>query len=597
MKININKIENFLVSKFLYIGLSLLLILCTLFFIKLFQLSKAQKELQHSYNIKVNLNDLMYNLKDAESAQRSYLLSNDEDYLLIFKSKEKATDSLLLVLGKLILDNVEQTKLMDSLTQKISLRLTHLNERVIDYQKLNADIISIDNYKIKFAKSKKLMNEIYSIINKFENVEDKLHKQRKIKYDTEQNRIPYYSIAIIIYSIFVFILAYLKIKKDNRTLSNANTQLQNTQRAFDLAEEISKTSHWEWNITTDTFNYSDNNYKMLGVQPNDFAPNLTNFMELVHPEDKEHVYSQFMRILKEEKSIQFIGRIITPQGKQKYLEITNKIYNNTDGTKTAVGTNHDITLQYITNNNLEESNAILLKLNSDLSSFNYVASHDLQEPLRKIQLFISRIDTDTENNFSEKSNDYFNKIKTTSQRMQTLIQDLLMYAKITKSSGALEEIDLTVSAIQALNDLSQTIDEKNALINIESLPTIRAVPYQMQQLFFNLIGNSLKYTEKNKQPIININTELVNASILPFVSNNNKTNYYKITLTDNGIGFDNQFAEKIFTVFQRLHDKSAYSGTGIGLAICKKIIDHHKGYIFADGKPNEGATFTIYLPK
>jgi hypothetical protein len=592
----IEKLEKFLVSRFLSIGLLLLFLLCGLFFFKLIQLSKSQKLLQHSYNIKVSLNNLMYNLKDAESAQRSYLLTKDDDYLINFKSKEFATDSVVQVLAKLTSDNAEQSKLVDSLIRKINIRINNLNERIADFQKLDADIIAIDNYKIKFRKSKALMGDIYAIINKFQDNENELYDERKEKFDREQSRIPYYSIALIIYTILVFILAYLKIRKDYRSLAKANTQLQNTQRASDFAEEISKTSHWEWNITTNTFTYSDNNFKMLGAQPNEFVPNLDNFMDLVHPDDKEHVYDQFMRILKEEKSIQFIGRIITKQGKQKYLEITNRVFTNSDGTKTAIGTNQDITIQYITNNNLEESYNTLLKLNNELSSFNYVASHDLQEPLRKIQLFISRIDTDADNNFSDKSKDYFSKIKSTSQRMQLLIQDLLMYSKISKSSVAFEEVSLDVSVNQALSDLSQAIEDKNAIINVAELPTVHAVQYQMQQLFYNLIGNSIKYTAADKQPIVSIDTEIVNANTLSFVKNKNQTKFYKIILADNGIGFDNQFAEKIFSVFQRLHDKSSYSGTGIGLAICKKIVENHKGYIFAVGKPNEGAIFTIYLP-
>jgi len=231
------------------------------------------------------------------------LLTKDDTYLIDFKSKELATDSVILILKNLTADNIEQSKLIDLLIRKINIRLDNLKERIDDFQKLDADIISIDAYKIKFKKSKVLMSEIYAIINKFQDNENELYDERKAKYDREQSRIPYYSIALIIYTILVFILAYLKIRKDNKALAKANNQLQNTQRASDFAEEISKTSHWEWNITTNKFTYSDNNFKMLGAQPNEFEPSLDSFMELVHPDDKEHVYNQFMRILKEEKSI------------------------------------------------------------------------------------------------------------------------------------------------------------------------------------------------------------------------------------------------------------------------------------------------------
>ena len=209
MKNFIEKLEKILVENLLYISLSLLFLLFSLFLFKLYQVSKSQKKLQHSYNIKVDLNNLMYNLKDAESAQRSYLLTKDEDYLVIFKSKEVDIDSLILILDKLTVDDTDQSKLIDTIIQKINLRLSHLNDRATDFQNSDDDIFATDSYRVKFRKSKLLMSEINDIINRFEDNENNLYLERSEKFEKEQRRLPYYSIALILYTTLVFIFSHL----------------------------------------------------------------------------------------------------------------------------------------------------------------------------------------------------------------------------------------------------------------------------------------------------------------------------------------------------------------------------------------------------
>ena len=179
--------------------------------------------------------------------------------------------------------------------------------------------------------------------------------------------------------------------------------------------------------------------------------------------------------------------------------------------------------------------------------------------------------------------------------MRILIDDLLQFSRTNKGEKIYEVSDLNVLFENAKQELNQIVEEKNAEIIKTELPRISVIPFQIQQLFTNIIGNSLKYSKEEISPIIKINSSLVisqDEEKLP----KSKDKFYKITIEDNGIGFDQEYADKIFILFNRLHNKNEYSGTGIGLAICKKIVENHRGYIFAEGKPEIGTTITIYLP-
>lgn len=236
---------------------------------------------------------------------------------------------------------------------------------------------------------------------------------------------------------------------------------------------------------------------------------------------------------------------------------------------------------------LAQKNIELEKSNKELESFNYVASHDLQEPLRKIQTFISMIrEWDLVGDEREK---YLTKIFLSSERMSQLIQDVLTYSRITAEDQFIET-NLNSILTNVLNDFELLISEKNAVIEHNDLPVIKAIPLQMHQLFSNLVSNSLKYS--SEKPLIRISSRIIqseNASGEP-------RECVELTFSDNGIGFDDQYNEQIFKLFQRLHGKTEYSGTGIGLSICKKITEQHNGTISASSIPGIGATFTVKLP-
>lgn len=242
------------------------------------------------------------------------------------------------------------------------------------------------------------------------------------------------------------------------------------------------------------------------------------------------------------------------------------------------------------NQNLQESN-------KELVAFSYIASHDLQEPLRKIHMFTKMILQDTQSSLSAESATHLERIMVSVKRMQLLTNDLLNYAHISNSDdNDAENTDLNSLVNDVLEELKDSITLANASIKVSDLPVVKVIPILMRQLFINLIENALKYRKTDGQPFVNISCSLAEKSEIADLEANPEIDYYKIKVTDNGIGFPQEQAQRIFEAFKRLHGKDKYEGTGIGLAICKKIALRHNGFITAESSPREGATFNVFLP-
>jgi len=241
---------------------------------------------------------------------------------------------------------------------------------------------------------------------------------------------------------------------------------------------------------------------------------------------------------------------------------------------------------------LIEKNLSLEKMNSELEAFNYISSHDLQEPLRKIQLFTDTIEREEAGNLSEKSKTAFHKIKTSAFRMQNLINDLLIYSKTKFDDRKFEVKDLNVIAKDVIEDLTNEFENKNVLFDIKELGKLSVIEFQFRQLLYNLINNSLKFASPERDLIITLSAEITNGELNKLAP---LTKYYKITISDNGIGFDPLYSDKIFGLFQALHTKPLKS-TGIGLTIVKRIVENHHGFIKAKGVLNQGAKFEIFIP-
>ncbi len=393
-------------------------------------------------------------------------------------------------------------------------------------------------------------------------------------------------------------LTQLGIEQRNRELEIANTELVIKNESINHAEEIGEFSTWQWDLDSNTLKYSDNQYKMLGAEPQSFEPTIEKYLEFVHPDDRHIILQGGEEVLNNIGIPPAFFRIIRKDGQIRYIKSIAKSLIDVNGKNTLIGINTDVTEQYLKTIELEDRNRELEQSNKELASFNYVASHDLQEPLRKIQLFISRIEESEKQRLSEVGMEYFSRIQQSALRMRTLIDDLLMFSRTNKADKTFEETDLTTVLQNAKTELAEAIEEKNATFELVKLPVLNVIPYQIQQLFINLISNSLKYSKPDVDPFIRIECEKVKAKDYEIITKTNgEKKYYKITFTDNGLGFEQSQSENIFILFNRLHHKSEYSGTGIGLAICKKIVENHGGFIVAEGIVGVGAKIVFFLPE
>jgi PAS domain S-box-containing protein len=256
----------------------------------------------------------------------------------------------------------------------------------------------------------------------------------------------------------------------------------------------------------------------------------------------------------------------------------------------------DITERKRAEEALNRKAAELARSNAELEQFAYVASHDLQEPLRKIQAFGDRLKTKCDAINLQEGRDYLERMQSAAARMQTLINDLLTFSRVISASQPFVPVDLGGIVKGVLSDLEVRIEQTKAKVEVGELPTIEADPLQMRQLFQNLIGNALKFQLPGAHPCVKIHAKILKS---PFGATPEEDPYAEqceLSIEDNGIGFDERYLDKIFAVFQRLHGRNEYEGTGVGLAVCRRITDRHGGTIGAKSRPSEGAKFSITLP-
>ncbi|WP_405400913.1 ATP-binding protein [Maribacter sp. Asnod2-G09] len=372
-------------------------------------------------------------------------------------------------------------------------------------------------------------------------------------------------------------------------------QLFIQNRLLSEAEHVANIGSFRWNLAKEQIKYSDNVYRLFGYDPNEFDDKYDRLLTFLHPNDFEKVKSSFKAARKNKSKTDLVFRVYTKSKELRYMNTIGECYQK-EGNWYMVGVIRDVTKQIEAESVLQIKNTELKRTNADLEAFNRVASHDLQEPLRKIQMFVSRLDEEEEGRLSNRSQGYLSKIKYSSDRMRNLINNLLSYSKIDEVGEQPRRVDLNDVLNNVLEDLGERINDLDAQVASVSLPVVNGIQFQLEQLFANLIGNSLKYVNEGVQPNIQIIGSIVSGdkslveSLLPNI------NYVKLQFIDNGIGFEKKYQEKIFEIFQRLHGKTEFSGTGLGLSICKKIVQSHNGTITAKGELNKGAEFTVYLP-
>lgn len=343
---------------------------------------------------------------------------------------------------------------------------------------------------------------------------------------------------------------------------------------------------------------------------------------LVHPEDKTNIMSSWARSVAQSKPFEAKFRLLNGRAVYSvcYAHLRPQ-FNAANQLSGFIGILQDISSEELVKYSLEqivlartedlrrknadlnnaekalqEKNLELENINNQLSSFAYIASHDLQEPLRKIQLFSNRFLEVDGDKVSEKGKQLQQAIYAASERMRKFIQDLLAYSRSINTQGDFEPVDLNMLLNEVMNDLEVKIEEKRAFLENRGLPRVNVIRFQFHQLLANLLNNALKFSKHDVVPHIVLRSEIVHGADAPGALAIPGRHYHHIVISDNGIGFDPESSDKIFEPFRRLHAPTQFEGTGIGLAICKKFAENHQGFIKAEGRINEGATFHIYLP-
>lgn len=552
-----------------------------------------------------------FQMRDLKEYKQRIVIFNNVSTAVLHLEAEFERETYLVqntVLNKSRLEN--ETRTTDSHIKSFSQNIAFLDATDNALIKRNSAILDL----IKDAKDIKI--ELFrdykkSSAQKFIITADQLSKSLKeyssyieakvdeynTHYDQLIDRSKTSGFLIALISLVIFVLAFLRMAQDLENLKRRNREISFMNQILNNAEMVAGFGSWKFNLIENTFVLSDNFNRLLGLQPKEFEPTLDMIMDFIHPNDREEVMTLHKKSLDSKEPSSITYRYLLKDGTVKHMVSVGKFLQNARGQTVKVGVNHDITELMKKTKELEDKNSKLIAINSELESFNNIVGHDLQEPLRKIQMFISRIENkEFLETASEISITYFDKIKSAANRMQNLMNDLLNYATTIKGDKIFEQVDLNIVLEEILEELSLTIEEKFAKITVDDLPTILGTRFQIQQLFVNLISNALKYVKPGIPPVISVKLEdftkeMVNEKSIC------SSDYHKITIRDNGIGFEQKHVDKIFMLFKRLETDQTYKGTGLGLAICKKIVDNNNGLITAVGVPDQGSIFSVYLPK
>jgi PAS domain S-box-containing protein len=391
----------------------------------------------------------------------------------------------------------------------------------------------------------------------------------------------------------------LCIAQDITDQVRSEEEITTTRELFEETEDLLEFGSWSWDPLTGEIKCTNGLYAIMEYDPKELAIQDRDFyMRHVSDEHRPVLEEIVSGALARGTEFEYEYLLRTSTGKQKMVSTKGRVITDKAGNpKRMLGITRDITNLKNLEKERERNIRDLNRSNRDLEEFAYVASHDLQEPLRKISTFGERLKTHCAGTLDKEATLYINRILASTENMRILIDNLLEFSKTTRSSLAYIKCNLNAVMQDVLSDQELKIEETKTRIQSGDLPVIDAVPSEMRQLFNNLIGNAVKFRKKNDDPVITVQSQRLSDAEKATHHLPAERIYYKIIFSDNGIGFEEEYAEKIFQIFQRLHGKAEYPGAGIGLAISKKIVDNHEGIIYGTSNNGKGSTFTVILPE
>lgn len=544
------------------------------------------------------LHQIQLEVLNAESGHRGYQLTRNPEYLEPYLKSRETIFNELEYLNGISLNASAQEERIDSLSALVTMQYGIIEE-IISYaeygEKQNFSLY--ENNLLTFGRQN--LDRIQNLIDEIEEAELMLLHSRINRQEDQGQTIPIlliiFNISALVVIIYVFFYIYKLLQQKIKT----EDELKQRQLQLLEAERMVNIGNWRWNINTNKMEWSDGLFQIYKKDPASFEPDYNAFTYYIHPDDKKKVQSIIKSAVEKKEAYELTFKVNLEDDTIKHVHTIGNPQVNIDGELDGYfGVTQDVTPQKDYQNRILEQSHELKRSNQDLEQFAYVASHDLQEPLRKIRAFGNRLYTKYRDELGESGVDYIDRMQNAAERMQGLINDLLTFSRVSRTQQEFEQHDLNLLIKEVLEDLETTIKNNNARIEYEGLPEINCNFQEMKRLFQNIIGNAIKFKKPDVDPLIKIDCKTVKAAELEqeFPVKGNKL-YYKISVKDNGIGFNRKYQERIFNIFQRLHGRSEYQGTGIGLAISRKIITNHEGFITARGEENKGAEFIIILPK
>jgi PAS domain S-box-containing protein len=368
----------------------------------------------------------------------------------------------------------------------------------------------------------------------------------------------------------------------------AEDAVRMADQRYQLAIDGANAGIWDWDMESGRQYWSARYCEILGIAEAEPESSLDLFIDRLHPDDRERVEAATERHLKYREPVRLNFRMRHEDGRWIHIRARGQaIWNDKDQAIRMAGSVEDITSQVEDAARLRRQTDELQRTNRELESFAFAASHDLQEPLRKISAYGELLERGYNDQLDKRGQQIISVMTEGAARMQQLIQDLLRYSKSSNSEMAVRDVELETVVDEIANDLDVVIRESSARLETEDLPVVQGDPTLLRQLFQNLISNSIKYSG-DTPPHIRLGAQALGSD---------GSEGWEISVQDNGIGFRPEHSERIFEIFKRLHGKGKYPGTGIGLALCQRIVERHGGSIRAEGVPGEGACFFISLPR
>jgi signal transduction histidine kinase len=554
----------------------------------------------HTYQVIDQLKAIEALLVDAETGTRGYVATGDTVFLQPYKQAMPRLSKNLRTLPKLVADNPSQEQQVKVLNKMAQAKVSVVKQ-------LARSKPSSESHRL-LALGKQRMDAVRRQASKMIAIEQDLMKKRTLRAKTAYQNTNALTGLLFVIAVLALVQAYRLIQRELKRRLEAQGKARHTTELLQTVVNNAPTGIVLYQAIRDADNKIIDFTRSLSNSVNDRTTSraqdelLSQSLLEMFPANRSNGY--FDSLARVVETGQPVRQLLHYEAHGIKGWFDTQCIKQDDG---VLVTYLDVTdlkeaqiAQQQQSQALEAANRELQRSNASLQSFAYIASHDLQEPLRKIESFGNLLQEECQDQFNEKGLDYLNRMRSAARRMSLLIKDLLAYSRLSSAPPVLKPISVSELVTDILDDLELAHKRAGVEIAVGELPTILGDSTQLRQLLQNLISNAIKFSSKSsgdKQAQVQIRSRSLLGSELPIPAFNAAgQRFWEISVQDNGIGFDTKYLDRIFEVFQRLNSKQQFSGSGIGLAICKRVVENHNGYITATSHPGEGATFLVYLP-